>query len=72
MFSLLNDVFPGVDYQRDHMESLKAAIAKICLEEQLPCRDSGDEGAAWMDKVIQVYQITKLHHGLMMVGPSGS
>jgi len=72
LFSLLNDVFPGVDYQRNHMESLKTEIAKICLEEQLTCGDSGDEGAAWMDKVIQLYQITNLHHGLMMVGPSGS
>ena len=25
-----------------------------------------------MEKVIQLYQITNLHHGLMMVGPSGS
>ena len=72
LFSLLNDVFPGVDYQRNHMESLKAEIVKICLEEQLTCGDSGDEEAAWMDKVIQLYQITNLHHGLMMVGPSGS
>ena len=54
------------------MEDLKAEIAKICAEEQLTCGDGGDEGAAWMDKVIQLYQITNLHHGLMMVGPSGS
>merc|ERR1719318_1929613 len=72
LFSLLNDVFPGVDYQRSHMEALKAEIAKICVEEQLTWGESGDEGAAWMDKVIQLYQITNLHHGLMMVGPSGS
>ena len=29
-------------------------------------------GAAWVDKVLQVYQISQIHHGLMMVGPSGS
>ena len=26
----------------------------------------------WIDKVLQVYQISCIHHGLMMVGPSGS
>lgn len=72
LFSLLNDVFPGVSYQRLPMDKLKAEIAKICTEEQLVCGDSGEEGSAWMDKCIQLYQITNLHHGLMMVGPSGS
>ena len=72
LFSLLNDVFPGVVYQRSPMDKLKAEIAKICHEEQLVCGDNGEEGSAWMDKCIQLYQITNLHHGLMMVGPSGS
>merc|ERR1719341_2456917 len=72
LFSLLNDVFPGVEYQRSKMEALKAEVVKICEEEQLLCGTNGDEGAAWMEKVIQLYQITNLHHGLMMVGPSGS
>ena len=26
----------------------------------------------WTDKILQLYQITQLNHGLMMVGPSGS
>ena len=72
LFSLLNDVFPGVSYQRMPMDKLKAEIGKICVEEQLVCGDNGEEGSAWMDKCIQLYQITNLHHGLMMVGPSGS
>ena len=72
LFSLLSDVFPGVDYQRSQMESLKKEIMKICAEEQLICGEGEEEGAAWMDKVLQLYQITNLHHGLMMVGPSGS
>ncbi|VDL93852.1 unnamed protein product, partial [Schistocephalus solidus] len=29
-------------------------------------------GALWVEKVLQLYQITCIHHGLMMVGPSGS
>ena len=72
LFSLLNDVFPGVEYQRSKMEALKAEVVKICEEEQLLCGINGEEGGAWMEKVIQLYQITNLHHGLMMVGPSGS
>jgi dynein heavy chain 1 len=72
LFSLLNDVFPGVEYQRSRMDALKAEVMKICQEEQLMCGAEGEEGQAWMEKVIQLYQITNLHHGLMMVGPSGS
>ena len=29
-------------------------------------------GNQWLDKILQLYQITKLNHGLMIVGPSGS
>ncbi|KAF6768135.1 hypothetical protein AHF37_06451 [Paragonimus kellicotti] len=29
-------------------------------------------GSLWVQKVLQLYQITCIHHGLMMVGPSGS
>ena len=54
------------------MEVLKKEIAKICAEEQLVCGEGEEEGSAWLDKVLQLYQITNLHHGLMMVGPSGS
>ena len=34
--------------------------------------DDVSSGATWVDKVLQVYQISQIHHGLMMVGPSGS
>lgn len=33
---------------------------------------NGEIGAAWVEKVLQLYQITNLNHGLMLVGPSGS
>jgi dynein heavy chain 1 len=49
-----------------------AEVVKICAEDQLLCGVDGEEGQAWMEKVIQLYQITNLHHGLMKVGPSGS
>ena len=37
--------------------------------------NGGDDGAgecSWLGKVLQLYQISQLNHGLMMVGPSGS
>ena len=34
--------------------------------------DEEDIGGQWMDKILQLYQCTRLYHGLMMVGPSGS
>ncbi len=73
LFSLLSDVFPGVSYTRAEMESLKGHIRKVCQEQFLSCEDdSEDEANHWMDKILQLYQITRLNHGLMMVGPSGS
>merc|ERR550519_639625 len=72
LYSLLSDVFPGVSYTRGEMDDLKGHIRKVCAEEQLVCGEGEEIGAAWMDKVLQLYQIVNLHHGLMMVGPSGS
>ena len=65
LFSLLNDVFPGNDYQRNHMEDLKAEIAKICAEEQL---NGGSEGIARMDNGNQPYQITTIRAKLTAQG----
>lgn len=31
-----------------------------------------EKGYNWMEKVLQLYKITNLNHGLMLVGPSGS
>ncbi|XP_064603299.1 cytoplasmic dynein 1 heavy chain 1-like isoform X2 [Liolophura sinensis] len=70
--SLLSDVFPGVLYNPAEMTALRKEIAKVCKEMHL-CYGEGDEqGTQWVEKVLQLFQITQLHHGLMMVGPSGS
>ena len=69
LHSLLSDVFPGVKYIRGEMDALRAEVTKICNELHLV---SGESGSQWVEKVLQLYQITQLHHGLMMVGPSGS
>ncbi len=34
--------------------------------------EDGELGNAWLEKVLQLHNIIQLHHGLMMVGPSGS
>jgi dynein heavy chain 1 len=63
--SLLNDVFPHASYVRPEMKKLKEEIQKVSKEMFLVC----DE--LWMEKVLQLYQIINLNHGLMLVGPSG-
>lgn len=72
LFSLLSDVFPNVNYTRAEMAGLKEQIRKVCQEEYLVCGEGEEQGGAWMEKVLQLYQICNLNHGLMMVGPSGS
>ena len=54
------------------MDSLKQKIEIVCKENYLVCGNEGEIGCDWTDKILQLYQITQLNHGLMMVGPSGS
>ncbi|CAH8501365.1 unnamed protein product [Schistosoma guineensis] len=89
LYSLLNDVFPGVHYSQSAMEKLRCELRRVCEEMYLVYDESGldnqngsdgavqlpggNSGASlWVQKVLQLYQITCIHHGLMMVGPSGS
>lgn len=81
LFSLLSDVFPGIKYTRAEMKQLKAEIRHVCSEMYLVCdgdrdsdssMDNQQDECSWLGKVLQLYQISNLNHGLMMVGPSGS
>lgn len=63
---MLADVFPGVDYVPVNLDALREQISKVCSERRLV------EGERWTNKILQLYQIQKIQHGLMMVGPSGS
>ncbi|KAK2722142.1 hypothetical protein QYM36_002631, partial [Artemia franciscana] len=72
LFSLLADVFPGVVYNSAEMSGLKTEIRKVCKEQYLVCGEQEEIGFDWMEKVLQLFQISQLNHGLMMVGPSGS
>ncbi|KAE8214295.1 hypothetical protein CF327_g2298 [Tilletia walkeri] len=64
--SLLSDVFPGVEYKPVALEKLKEHVAAVCAERNLV------DGGLWQEKVMQLYQIQKISHGLMLVGPSGT
>ncbi|KAL4069341.1 dynein heavy chain and region D6 of dynein motor-domain-containing protein [Scleroderma citrinum] len=64
--SLLADVFPGTDYIPVDLEALRDQIVKVCDERRLVA------GEKWIAKILQLYQIQKIQHGLMMVGPSGT
>ncbi|XP_070608209.1 cytoplasmic dynein 1 heavy chain 1 isoform X1 [Erythrolamprus reginae] len=72
LFSLLSDVFPGIQYHRGEMTALREELKKVCQEMYLTYGDGEDIGCMWVEKVLQLYQITQINHGLMMVGPSGS
>jgi dynein heavy chain 1 len=64
--SLLDDVFPGVDYVPANLGTLIEHVKAVASERHLVA------GQAWIDKVVQLYQIQNISHGLMMVGPSGT
>ncbi|KAI8505359.1 Cytoplasmic dynein 1 heavy chain 1 [Branchiostoma belcheri] len=72
LHSLLSDVFPGIQYTRAEMKALRTELTKVCQEMHLVYGEGEEMGTMWVEKVLQVYQISQLHHGLMMVGPSGS
>lgn len=64
--SLLADVFPGVDYLPVDLDALRERIMKVCAERRLI------DGEHWVAKILQLYQIQKIQHGFLMVGPSGT
>lgn len=72
LFSLLTDVFPNVPYTRAQMDVLKNHIAEVCKEYHLVYNDDASGNNQWVEKILQLYQISNINHGLMMVGPSGS
>ena len=58
--------FPGVHYVSADLQGLKDAIRTEAAERNLVVND------AWLTKLLQLYQIQGIHHGVMMVGDSGS
>ncbi|KAK5121795.1 hypothetical protein LTR85_004670 [Meristemomyces frigidus] len=58
--------FPGVQYMPASLKKLREALQQVVVERKLVATD------AWLTKVLQLYQIQSLHHGVMMVGSSGT
>ena len=59
-------MFPGTEYVPVDLGALREHIGKVCDERWLV------QGERWINTISQLYQIQKIQHGLMMVGPSGT
>ena len=66
MRAIEEESFPGVQYVPAALEKLQASIRSIAAEKNMVVNDT------WMTKILQLYQIQMIHHGVMMVGNSGS
>ena len=66
LHGLILDVFPGADIQTLSLEALTEEIRRQC---KLLHLDAGD---IWLNKILQLYSIQEIQHGVMLVGPSGS
>ncbi|KAL8271990.1 hypothetical protein Esti_004114 [Eimeria stiedai] len=64
--SLLVGVFPGAGIAAPEEKALLAEIERLCAARFLEAKGE------WLDKVLQLYQIQKLQHGVMLVGPVGT
>jgi dynein heavy chain 1 len=65
--SLLTGVFPGSSIIQIREERLIEQLEKLASKYNLVCKG----GNPFIEKVLQLYQISNLHHGVMMVGPTG-
>lgn len=66
MLDIQMEDFPGVEYVPANYEQLTQAIRDIAKENHFVATDT------WITKTLQLYQIQTIHHGVMMVGRSGS
>eukprot|EP00961_Rhodomonas_salina_P210143 2837303-Rhodomonas_salina.1 len=62
---IISDLFPGVDLPEANYGSLMEMMNKQTLAMGLQCVPT------FMQKAIQLYDVTVLRHGLMTVGPTG-
>ena len=66
LIKIQHEHFPGVEYVPADLSSLIDAIHEVAKQKHLTPDDT------WTAKVLQLFQIQKIHHGVMMVGSSGS
>ena len=63
--TLVQGVFPGTELPRVTESRLRTALSEECRHRQLL------EGEGFIAKVLQLHQIMRLQHGVMLVGPTG-
>ena len=54
LFSLLSDVFPGIQYRRGEMEALRNELRAVCRDMYLVYGDGEEVGGGWVEKVSDV------------------
>ena len=64
--SLLKGVFPDCKIEEVKEDELRAKIVELCQLRNLSPENK------FIDKILQLYSIQKMHHGVMMVGQSGT
>ncbi len=65
--SLILSVFPGCEVGATRNPNLYDVLVSVCKQRQLECVEN-----EWIEKVLQLNAVLELHHGAMLVGPSGS
>ncbi|HLD78384.1 MAG TPA: AAA family ATPase, partial [archaeon] len=64
--SLLGDVFPKCVVESIRMDALRRRVVELCHARRLV------PSAPFVEKMLQLYKVQELRHGVMLVGPSGS
>jgi len=62
---VLKETFPGSEVARMEDESLRAEILEICKEKSFVAEES------FVQKILQLNQVSGMRHGVMLVGPVG-
>eukprot|EP00163_Fabomonas_tropica_P031142 TRINITY_DN730_c0_g2_i1.p1 TRINITY_DN730_c0_g2~~TRINITY_DN730_c0_g2_i1.p1 ORF type:complete len:4569 (+),score=1602.08 TRINITY_DN730_c0_g2_i1:399-14105(+) len=64
--SLIDNLFPGVQVEKTPYPELQEAIATECQKKKLINHPD------WNLKVIQLFETSRVRHGIMVLGPSGA
>jgi dynein heavy chain 1 len=66
--TLVRAVFPGAHLHTANIPALRDVISKLCASSD----HSLEDGQLWVDKIMQLNEISTIHHGVIMVGPAST